>query len=140
MSHWDFGRPPPRHRDAAPSGAGDAGGVREGRSADDFWAPGDRRPAEDDWAQDEGTAPYPITYERDAPDAAYSPWPPAPYPAERDAGADSDSADRTERWSDHDEPGHDDSYLPGGGVRRGRRGRPGPSRRGRGHAGPPWLR
>ena len=75
-------------------------------------------------------------------DAAYSPWPPAPYPDERDAGG--DLADGTERWSDHDEPGHGDSYLPGGGARRGRRGRPGPSRRGRGKfayggARPRWL-
>ena len=136
MNQWDFGRPPTGDRDAAPS-AGPGGWA-----ADDFWAPGDRWPAEDDWAQDEGTAPYPITYERDAAAAAYSPWPPAPYPDERDA--DRDLADGTERWRDHDEPGHGDSHLPGGGARRGRRGRPGPSHRGRGKfayggARPRWL-
>jgi hypothetical protein len=125
MSHWDFG-PPSGRRDAAPQSA--AGSGPGGWAADDFWAPGEGWRAENDWPRaevdgvDEGTAPYPITYERDA---AYEPWPPAPYPGQR--------------WGDQDEPGQDNFYLPGGGARRGRRGRLAPSRRRRGHAGPRWL-
>ena len=58
---------------------------------------------------------------------SYGPWPPAPYPGR---GA-------------QDEPDTGDFYLPGGGARRGRRGRPGPSRRSRSPlvdgARPRWL-
>jgi len=81
MSHWDFGSPPSGHSDAAtPSGTDGGPG---GWAADDFWAPGNGWPARDDWPADddevdEGTAPYPITYERDAADTTYEPWPPAP--------------------------------------------------------------
>src|SRR5262249_32262289 len=137
MSHWDFGDPPSGRREAATQSG--AGGGPGGGAADDFWAPGDRWPAEGDWpAEDNGvdevTAPYPITYERDA---AYEPWPPAPYPSQRDTAV--DWAERAERWSDSDDPGTGDFYLPGGGARRGRRGRLAPSRPRRGHAGPRWL-
>lgn len=90
-------------------------------------------PAEGSLAQDngldEGTALYPITYERDAAagdGAPHQPWPPAPYPGQPDT-----AGDRTERWRDQDEPDQDDFYLPGGGARRGRRGRLG--------ARPRWL-
>ena len=170
MSHWDFGSTPSGRRDAAtPSGAGGGTG---GWAADDFWRPDDGWPPADDrpaydrpadqwpaegWpaddslAQDngldEGAAPYPITYERDAADvtgAPHQPWPPAPFPSPADT-----AADRTERWRDQDEPDQDDFYLPGGGAQRGRRGRLGPSRggtpRGRGpfaagtRARPRWL-
>lgn len=134
MSDWDFGSPPSGHRGAVP--ASGAGGGPRGWAADDFWAPGDGWQAQDDWpaaddVPDEGTAPYPITYERAETDAAawHEPWPPAPYPDQQDSG----------------ETGHDDFYLPGGGARRGRRGRRGAARRGRGNfvtrggARPRWL-
>jgi hypothetical protein len=155
MSHWDFGSTPSGHRDAAtPSGAGGGTG---GWAADDFWRPDDGWPPADDrpaqdwpaddppaegwpsegWAAEgspaqddglyEGTAPYPITYERDAADvtgAPHQPWPPAPFPGPEDT-----AGDRTERWRDQDEPDQDDFYLPGG-APRGRRGHLAPSRRG----------
>ena len=70
-----------------------------GRPAEERWSPGAPEPAGDGWADedwdDDGTAPYPITYERDdfaalgpeptaPPQVPWEPWPPAPYPDDPD--------------------------------------------------------
>jgi hypothetical protein len=81
-------------------------------------------------------APATDTSYQPATDTSYDPWPPAPRPSSLDsAGL---WAARAEQWGDHDEPDQDDVYLPGGGVRRGRRGRLA-APWARGHAGPRWL-
>jgi hypothetical protein len=121
MSHWDFGHPTDGQHDGQPDGprrSGPAGAPYPpdlpGSTGDDAWPPQDAWPADagwpardgwpagaadegwpggDGWDGDEGTAPYPLTYERDdlavadpQPAATarepWEPWPPAAYPAE----------------------------------------------------------
>jgi hypothetical protein len=86
-------------RDGRRSGNGvaeDPWAANRARPADQRWSPGAPESAGDDWADDDwdddGMAPYPITYERDdfavldpeptaaPPQVPWEPWPPAPYP------------------------------------------------------------
>jgi hypothetical protein len=79
--------------------AGDPWAANRRRPAEERWSPGGGRPAaegwppDDDWDEDDDdTAPYPLTYERDdftalgpepaapPPQVPWEPWPPAPYP------------------------------------------------------------
>src|ERR1700733_4172881 len=94
MSHWDFGRRP----DAAPDAEHDA--PPPAGPADTAYQPDLMLGWGDAWDddEDEGTAPYPITYERDdlapapplpappgPPDAPWAPRPSAPYPVSHEA-------------------------------------------------------
>jgi hypothetical protein len=102
MSHWDSGRPAHGQHDVPrpswPDGMTYPFPLPLAVGADDeIWlaggSPGGGWPPDDDGLDDdEHTAPYPLTYERDEffgppspppapPRESYHPWPPAPYPA-----------------------------------------------------------
>jgi hypothetical protein len=143
--------------------------ANRGRPAQDRWSPGGVRPDDnwaddgadnraddgsddrddwDDWDDDDGTAPYPLTYERDdfvgpgpgpagqggpPPAEPWEPWPPAPYPD----GAAPPGTRNTPASSDAPLGTGPESWL--GGRDGDGTGKPARGRRGTGAAAPEWV-
>src|ERR1700680_33379 len=94
MSHWDFGQPPAdQHNSQQPYGSGEA----TYRADSEDWAGMAGGPGAVGGLDDDGSGPYPITYERGriqpgasspapALEDPYAPWPPPSAPDEPDAG------------------------------------------------------